>query len=189
MSAYLDSPGVHVGPDPDYSTQVNYEQKAPCLIKCEPAEIGPDADVKTSGRLSPSACSTCCWISTERERRTLGSAPRAVDVIAPWTAENPLMFHKTDSDPATIRTAIEQAHEAGFEMIIMSFGSGFNFESTDPNYVATYKQLADEARAKGLALGGYSLLASRGVRARRITPRVSRRGLGDALASWFAVGA
>ena len=47
-------------------------------------------------------------------------------------------------------------------MVIMSFGSEFNFESRDPDYIARYKELADEAQAKGIALGGYSLLASRG---------------------------
>src|SRR5208283_3174965 len=52
--------------------------------------------------------------------------------------------------------------EVGFEMIILTFGSGFNFESRDPKYQAHIKDLADYARSKGIALGGYSLLASRG---------------------------
>ncbi len=47
-------------------------------------------------------------------------------------------------------------------MMIMTFGSGFNFESRDAKYQAHVKELADYARSKGLALGGYSLLASRG---------------------------
>jgi hypothetical protein len=82
--------------------------------------------------------------------------------IAPWTHENPLMFHKVQSDPATIREAIDQAAEVGFEMVIMSFGSGFNFESRDKAYWDRYKELADYGRSKGIALGAYSLLASRG---------------------------
>jgi hypothetical protein len=72
------------------------------------------------------------------------------------------MFHKIQSDPATIRKAIDQAAEAGFELVIMSFSSGFNFESRDRKYWDTYKELADYGRSKGVALGGYSLLASRG---------------------------
>jgi hypothetical protein len=72
------------------------------------------------------------------------------------------MFHKIQSDPAAIRAALDQAAEVGFEMVIMSFGSGFNYESTDPNYLARYKELADYGKVKGVALGGYSLLASRG---------------------------
>ena len=47
-------------------------------------------------------------------------------------------------------------------MIIITFWSGFDFESRDPRYQETYKTLANEAKAKALALGGYSLLASRG---------------------------
>jgi hypothetical protein len=47
-------------------------------------------------------------------------------------------------------------------MIILSFGSGFNFESTDPKYLETYRKLSAEAGRKKLVLGGYSLLASRG---------------------------
>ncbi len=83
-------------------------------------------------------------------------------VIAPWTNENPLMFHKVQSDPKTVRAAIDQASEVGFEMVIMSFSSGFNFESRNRTYWDTYKELADYGRSKGVVLGGYSLLGSRG---------------------------
>jgi hypothetical protein len=47
-------------------------------------------------------------------------------------------------------------------MIILSFGSGFNFESRDKAYQAKFKELTDYARSKKVAIGGYSLLASRG---------------------------
>jgi hypothetical protein len=46
-------------------------------------------------------------------------------------------------------------------MIILTFGSGFNFESRDPKYQAGIKELADYARSRGIVLGGYSLCASR----------------------------
>ena len=49
-------------------------------------------------------------------------------------------------------------------MVVLTFGSGFNFESRDTNYQARIKELADYGRSKGVALGGYSLLASRGAR-------------------------
>src|SRR5208283_4359903 len=52
--------------------------------------------------------------------------------------------------------------DVGFEMMIMTFGSGFNFENRNPKYQQEIKKLADYARSKGIALGGYSLLASRG---------------------------
>ena len=48
-------------------------------------------------------------------------------------------------------------------MLILSFGSGINLESTDPKYIAGIKELVDYAHTKGVRLGGYSLLASRNV--------------------------
>ena len=48
-------------------------------------------------------------------------------------------------------------------MVILSFGSGINLESTDPKYIARIKELVDYANGKGVQLGGYSLLASRSV--------------------------
>jgi hypothetical protein len=71
-------------------------------------------------------------------------------------------MHVRDSDPAAVRLAVDQCAEVGFEMVIMTFGSGFDFENRDPKYQSQFKELADYARSKGVALGGYSLLASRG---------------------------
>jgi hypothetical protein len=58
---------------------------------------------------------------------------------------------------------IDQAAEVGFDMVIMTFGSGFNFESRDTGLPsrATRRWPTTDA-SKGVALGGYSLLASRG---------------------------
>jgi hypothetical protein len=151
---------VSITPDPSYGTQVSYTLQSPCLLKCEPPKMGPDTDVAPGESFETFRAYDLLLDSTERERRTL-ALRRMYRTIAPWTSENPLMFHKTASDPQSVRDAIKQAGAVGFEMIIMSFGSGFNFESTDPAYIAEYKALADEARAKGIALGGYSLLASR----------------------------
>ena len=151
---------VSLESDPDYPTQVNYDRKTPCLLKCKPP-IGPNITLPAGQRFESFRAFELLLDSTERERRGLAQR-RMYRTIAPWTAENPLMFHLRNADPTSLHNAIDQAHRAGFEMIIMSFGSGFNFESRDPNYIAKYKTLADEARSKGIALGGYSLLASRG---------------------------
>jgi hypothetical protein len=159
-SPYYDNPAVKISADPDYQTQVNYANQTPCLLRCEPPEMGPDADVASGSRFESFRAYDLLLDSTERERRTMAQR-RMYRTIAPWTAENPLMFHEVNSDPKRIRDAIDQAHEVGFEMIIVSFGSGLNLESTDHKYLETYKELADDARAKGVALGGYSLLASR----------------------------
>jgi hypothetical protein len=46
-----------------------------------------------------------------------------------------------------------------FEMVIISFGAGFNLESTDPVYLAAMRNISDYAAAKGIEMGGYDLLA------------------------------
>jgi hypothetical protein len=45
----------------------------------------------------------------------------------------------------------------------MTFGSGFNLEDSTTENVERMKRLADYAHSKGIALGGYSLLASRSI--------------------------
>jgi hypothetical protein len=169
MDALNDNHCVWWSGDPDYHTHVNYQYAPPYRLQCQPCafllpdrpSLGPDADVPVGEKFETFRTFELLLDSSDRERRTLAQR-RMYRTIAPWTAENPLMFHKVQSDPKAIRDAIEQAHEVGFEMVIMSFGSGFNLESTAPQYRETYKQLAAEAKARGIALGGYSLLASRG---------------------------
>ena len=155
------NPAVTIEPDPDYRTQIHYNCKTPCLLRCQPSQMGPDQDVPPGASFESFRAFVLLLDSTERERRTLAQR-RMYRTIAPWSQENPLMFHKLGSDPATVRDAIAQAAEVGFELVIMSFGSGFNLESRDPQYQEVYRGLANEAKAKGIALGGYSLLASRG---------------------------
>ena len=146
--------------DPDYPTQVHYDRQTRCLLRCKPP-LGPEAAVAPGAAFESFRTFELLLDSTDRERRGLAQR-RMYRTIAPWTAENPLMFHLRNADPPSVRRAIDQAHQAGFEMIIMSFGSGFNFENRNGTYIDTYKTLAAEAKAKGIALGGYSLLASRG---------------------------
>ena len=153
-------PCVRYLPDPEYSTQVHYDRQTPCLLRCQPP-FGPDQEVSNDKPYESIRSFELLLDSTERERRSLARR-KMYRVIAPWTQENPLMFHKVQSDPKTIREAIDQAAEVGFEMVIMSFGSGFNYESRDKAYWDRYKELADYGRSKGIALGAYSLLASRG---------------------------
>jgi hypothetical protein len=154
------NPCVKIVSDPEYPTQVHYDRQTPCLLRCQPP-LGPDQEVTKDKPFESFRVFELLLDSTERERRSLARR-KMYRVIAPWTQENPLMFHKVQSDPKTIREAIDQAAEVGFEMVIMSFGSGFNFESRDKAYWDRYKELADYGRSKGIALGAYSLLASRG---------------------------
>jgi len=98
--------------------------------------------------------------STERERKGL-SLRRMYRTIAPWSTENPIIMHVRNADPKSVRLAIDQCTEVGFEMVIMTFGSGFNMENVEPGYMAQIKELVDYAHSKNIELGGYSLLASR----------------------------
>jgi hypothetical protein len=82
---------------------------------------------------------------------------------APWSCENPLIFHVCSAKPEDVRLAIDQAAAVGFELIIMTFGSGFNVEDTSSANLDSLRSLADYAHSKGIALGGYSLLASRSI--------------------------
>ena len=152
---------VSIGIDPNYPTQMHYPCKTPCLLKVTPPEMGPEADVEPGESFESIRAFELLLDSSERERRSL-AVRRMFRTVAPWTAQNPFMFHKIQSDPKTIREAIDQAAEVGFDMVIMSFLSGFDFERRDEKYIARYKELNDYANSKGIVLGGYSLLASRG---------------------------
>lgn len=172
-----DNHAVKWDADPLYQTHIGYTYPPPTLLQVAPRNfhkgdsvdfggkedtlVGPDQEVAPGGVFESFRVFELLIDSDERERRSLAQR-RMYRAIAPWTNENPLMFHKVQSDPKTIREAIDQAAEVGFELVIMSFGSGFDFESRDRKYWDTYKALADYGRSKGVALGGYSLLASRG---------------------------
>src|SRR5947207_10713876 len=61
---------------------------------------------------------------------------------------------------------------------LSSFGSGFDIENESPEYVRELKRLADYSQAKGIALGGYSLLASRSINPENdaINPKTGKPG-------------
>ncbi|WP_165223960.1 alpha-galactosidase [Aquisphaera insulae] len=150
---------VSLDPDPDYPTQVNYNRTTRCLLRVAPP-LGPDQVIAPKGTFESFRAFELLPGSTDRERRGL-ALRRMYRTIAPWSSENPLMFHVRSAKPEDLRRAIDQAADVGFELLIMTFGSGFDFESRDPAYRARYAAIVAEAKARGLALGGYSLLASR----------------------------
>ncbi len=146
--------------DPLYGTQVNYDLTTPCLLQCRPPR-GPDQTIPPGGRFASFRTFELPLDSTDRERRGLATR-RMYRTLAPWITENPILMHVRNADPASVRRAVDQCADVGFELMIMTFGSGFDFESRDASYQQQVKELADYARSKGIALGGYSLLASRG---------------------------
>ncbi|MBI1334676.1 MAG: alpha-galactosidase [Armatimonadetes bacterium] len=159
MSTYSQMKGVHWVDDPTYTTQVNYDLKTPCLLVGEP-QLGPDIDIAAGQTFKSYRVHELLYDSTDRERNGL-AVRKLYRTLAPWSQDNPLMLHLTSTDPATVHTAIDQAAACGFEMIILSFGSGVNMETTNPAEIQKFKEFADYAHSKGLRLGGYSLLASR----------------------------
>jgi len=146
--------------DPQYTTQVNFELKTPCLLETRPP-IGPGISIPPGGDFESFRTYELVYDSTDRERRGL-SVRRMYRTIAPWVTENPIFMHVTRSDAASVRLAIDQCAEVGFEMVILSFGSGFDAENESPAYIQKIKDLVQYAHEKGIELGGYSLLASRG---------------------------
>ena len=159
MNASVANHTTHWVPDPEYLTQVNYLRKNPCLLESRPP-VGPDVDIAPDETFESFRTFELAFDSTERERNGL-AVRRMYRTIAPWVTENPIMMHVRRADPNSVRLAIDQCAEVGFEMVIMTFGSGFNIESEDPAYMAQLKELADYAHSKGIEIGGYSLLSSR----------------------------
>ena len=152
---------VHWVPDPAYATQVNYARLTPCLLEVRPT-IGPAQELAPGATFTSFRTFLLPLDSYDRERNGLARR-RLYRTIAPWVTENPLMMHVRYADRETVENAIDQCAEAGFEMAILTFGSGFDMENDSDTYLATMTQYADYARSKGIEIGGYSLLASRSI--------------------------
>lgn len=160
MEAVADNPSVQFVPDPEYDTQVHYERRTPCLLRCAP-RLGPGVAI------APGAS----WQSFrvfelvqhgDRERRGFARR-RMYRTLAPWVAENPLIFHVRQADDVSVKAAIDQASAVGFELVLMTFGSGFDAEDVSEPNLARLAALVEYAHRRGTALGGYSLLASRSI--------------------------
>ena len=150
---------VHWESDPEYTSQVNYLMETPCLLHVRP-DLGPEATLATGENFESVRAFIMPYDSTDRERKGL-ALRRIYRTVAPWITENPLMMHARFADWDRVKVAINQAAEVGFEMVILTFGSGFNIEDDSAEYIAKMKQYADYAHEKGVEVGGYSLLASR----------------------------
>ncbi len=152
---------VHWVKDPDYHTQVNYGKNNPCLLEVSP-DVGPAQQIAAGETFESFRAFILPFDSYERERQGL-SLRKMYRIVAPWITENPLMMHVRYADWKTVKNAIDQCAEVGFEMVILTFGSGFNIENDSDEYIAQMKKYADYAKSKGIEIGGYSLLASRRV--------------------------
>ncbi len=163
-------------PDPAYETQVSYRRETPCLLECRPP-LGPGARIAPGETFETFRTFELVFDSTDRERKGL-SLRRMYRTIAPWVTENPIIMHLRSTDPAVVRTAVDQCAEVGFEMVILSFGSGLDMEDEAAANFAKFRDLAAYAHARGIEIGGYSLLASRSVGPAddAIDPRTGKTG-------------
>ncbi len=147
--------------DPDYKTQVNYLRHTPCLLVVEPT-YGPAQDIAPGERFESFRIFELVYDDGNRERRGL-TLRRMYRTLAPWITENPITHHLLSSDPDEVRAAIDHAAEVGFEAVILSFGSGFDMENTNADFLRRWKSVADHAERQGVELGAYSLFSSRSV--------------------------
>ena len=147
--------------DPEYSSQVNYRLESQCLLECRPP-LGPDVELQKGVPFETFRTWILLHENRDEVRQTL-ALNRMYKTIAPWVVENPMIHHVRSALPKDVRLAIDQCSEVGFELVIMTFGSGFDIENRDPAYRGQIRELAEYAHSKGIALGGYSLLASRSI--------------------------
>jgi len=128
------------------------------LLRCEYTR-GPAALVPPGQSFESFRTYELLLDSDDSERRGLAHR-RMYRTLTPQVTENPIFMHLRNSDSASIRRAVDQCVEVGFEMVILTFWSGFNMESEDPKYIARIKADFDYAHSKGLKIGGYILFAT-----------------------------
>ena len=95
--------------------------------------------------------------TTDKERWGL-SLRATTRVLTPATLEQPIFFHNTDASSAGIRAAADAMAEVGFELMILSFGSAFDLESTNETYIAQVREDIAYAASQGVEVGGYDLV-------------------------------
>ncbi|MBQ4532019.1 MAG: NPCBM/NEW2 domain-containing protein [Alistipes sp.] len=167
---------VHWVADKDYTSQTSYTLKTPCVLDVS-LDIGPDVEISREQPFASYKVYEMPMDSYDRER--MGLFKRRMQLtIAPWTSENPIFMHLTSTNPEVVKRAVDQCVECGYEMVILSFGSGLNAEDISEENIARFKELVDYANSRGIELGCYSLLASRWIsdEVDVINPKTGKRG-------------
>ncbi|MEO8415643.1 MAG: alpha-galactosidase [Ginsengibacter sp.] len=148
-------------PDSLFTSQVNYNLQTRCLLESKPP-LGPDYNLEPGKNFETFHTYELMYGSYDRERCGLEER-KMYRTLAPWTTENPIFLHLTTTDPEKVKTAIDQCADVGFEMVILSFGSGLNMEDTSDANIKKFTALAEYAHEKGIEIGGYSLFSSRSI--------------------------
>lgn len=150
---------THWKVDTNYTSQVNYNFRTPCLLEVYPDKmyevVLPPGQTYSSVRTHELLID-----SYDKERRGL-AIRKMYQTIAPWTSSNPIFMHLVSKNDTEVRNAIDQCVATGYEALILSFGSHINMEDTSSLNIARWKSNADYAHSKGILIGGYSLFSSR----------------------------
>jgi hypothetical protein len=155
----LSDQATHWKIDSLYTSQVNYNYETPCLLEVYPT-LGVGIDLAPGHTYTSIRTHELLLDSYDRERNGLARR-RFYRTVTPWTTQNPIFMHLVSTDPAVVRRAVDQCAETGYELVILSFGSGLNMEDASDANIQKFKALADYAHSKDIKLGGYSLFSSR----------------------------
>ena len=150
---------THWKTDSVYTSQVNYDLKTPCLLEIYP-EQGPGIELKPGETFNSVRTSELLMDSYDRERRGL-EVRKMYNIVAPWTAANPIFMHMVSRNDDDVRRAVDQCAATGYEALILSFGSHLNMEDTSTVNLSRWQVLAKYAHSKQVFIGGYSLFSSR----------------------------
>ncbi len=162
--------------DSRYTSQTNYPLQLPCVLEVRPP-LGPETAIDVGESLTTFRVWETPLDTRDEERRGL-FIRKMYRTISPWTTENPIFLHLTSTQEKEVKAAIDQCNEVGYEMIILSFGSGLNMERETDDYYEKFREFREYANSKGIELGGYSLLSSRWIsdEVDVINPETGKRG-------------
>lgn len=159
MRYELSDQATHWHIDSSYTSQVNYNYETPCVVEVYPY-LGVGIELKPREIYKSIRSYELILDSYDRERNGLARR-KMYSTLFPWTTQNPIFMHLVSTDPVQVKSIIDQCAETGYEMVILSFGSGLNMEDDSEANIKKFKELADYAHSKGIKLGGYSLFSSR----------------------------
>ncbi|MBX3733250.1 MAG: alpha-galactosidase [Verrucomicrobiae bacterium] len=128
------------------------------LLRCSYL-LGPSAWVPPGGHFQSFRVHELLLEDDDRERTGLAHR-RMYRTLTPQVTENPIFLHLRNSDSESIRRGVDQCVAVGFEMVILTFWSGFDMESEDPEYIARIRADFDYAHSRGIKIGGYVLLCT-----------------------------
>ena len=137
MRYELSDQATHWSIDSTYTSQVNYNYETPCVVEVYPT-LGVGIDLKPNEIYKSIRSYELILDSYDRERNGLARR-KMYSTLFPWTTQNPIFMHLVSTDPVKVKNVIDQCAETGYEMVILSFGSGLNMEDASDAIMHTAK--------------------------------------------------